>query len=123
MNAKNNFSLLRFPKPYRPIPIDSLPGGEYAQRYIEITAAAHADEMRRLKFKLSIAIFAIGIGGLIAFIKYEDLTDRLNAPDQVSKEKAAQRWIIMGPAEVLLKEDYKPGDQVIPPNGGWKNQK
>lgn len=46
------------------------------------------------------------------------LREQLAAPDHVLKEKAAQRWIVMGPAAVIWNEELKPGDLVIPPSPG-----
>ena len=116
------FRLLRFPRaPHRPIPMESLPGGEYAQRYIEITGAAHASEIRRIGRKLVTVIFCAIVLLLIAAGAAWHLVGKLNAPDHVIKTHEAQQRIVFGQHYEGLKTRH-PEQPVITPNTMQKKQ-
>ncbi len=113
------FRLLRFPKaPHRPIPIDSLPGGEYAKQYIEITGAAHAQEIKKATRKLMIAITCAALLVVASGTGIWYMLVRLNAPDHVIKTHEAQQRITYGPYYGALKSRH-PEQPIIPPMDQW----
>ena len=120
--ADFRFRLLRFPKaPHRPIPLDSLPGGEYAQQYIRITGAAHADEIRRINRRLVIVVACVIALLLAGSAGAWYLFEKFNAPEYAIKTHEAQERIVYGPYYDALKSRH-PEQPIIPPKDKWAPQ-
>lgn len=106
-------------KPHRSIPLDALPGGEYAERYAEMARAGHAEDIQRVsknfRTKIALAIATSVVIVVVSTLVIKDLHDQLEAPDYVLKQTEAQRRIVLGPLESALHEDPKSGDRLMPP--------
>lgn len=129
-------TLLRWPKkPVRDVPIPSsapddetlgVYGATLKQAFEEDLKTVkkrlrkkHTRQQYSLRRKLVLSLAGIAVLGAIAAGVIWNLSDRLDAPDRVIQESEAQRRIIFGPAESVLRDEPKPGDRVIPPRDQW----